>query len=274
MIHFVKKHIEINGLFINNSTVNKIIEQFKKKIINNKDILLEMYNIDISKSNQTTDIKKILELLDSYKNQETSSNKNKKIVLASYYGTPYITVNLCMQALLQKKAFLLAIEDSMLAVNKALIAIFNTILEEYKIIELVQIFNLPSNEEIKNISKSVDEVICIGNSDTYYQYRKMKINNLKFIQFKNMTIYCEDSKYESIQYELYKYATTNGIEVEIYDDIELNEFIECMKLDETIENVVVFTQKEATKKVIEDKLKNKKIYINKNPFKNEKFKIM
>jgi len=26
MIHFVKKHIEINGLFINNSTVNKIIE--------------------------------------------------------------------------------------------------------------------------------------------------------------------------------------------------------------------------------------------------------
>jgi len=89
-----------------------------------------------------------------------------------------------------------------------------------------------------------------------------------------MTIYCEDSKYESIQYELYKYATTNGIEVEIYDDIELNEFIECMKLDETIENVVVFTQKEATKKVIEDKLKNKKIYINKNPFKNEKFKIM
>lgn len=273
MINFIKKHKGINELYININMINEIIEKFKTQIIKNQDLLLEMHSIDITKCNQTTDINKIIELLEAYKDEKVSENKIKGIIIASYYGTPYITVNLCMQALLQRKAILLVTEDSMLAVNKALITIFNTILEEYKIAELVQIYNLPSNEEIKNISKDVDEVICIGNSDTYHQYRKMKINNLRFIPFKNMVIYSEDTKYEEIQHELYKYAITNGIEVEVYDDIELDEFIECMELDDWVENVVVLTQNDETKKAIKDKVKEKKLYINKNPFKNENFKI-
>ena len=273
MINFIEKHKKINELYINNNIINEIIEKFKTQIIKNQDLISKMYNIDITKSSQTTDINKILELLENYKNDKVTENKNKRIIIASYYGTPYITVNLCMQALLQRKAILLITEDSMFAVNKALITIFNTILEEYKIMELVRIFNLPSHEEIKNISKNADEVICIGNSDTYFQYKKMKIDNLKFIPFKNMAIYSEDTKYEEIQHELYKYAITNGIEVEVYDDIELEEFIECMELDEWVENVVAFTQNEETKKAIKDKLIDKKLYINKNPFKNENFKI-
>ena len=100
-----------------------------------------------------------------------------------------------------------------------------------------------------------------------------KIENLKFVPFKNMAIYTEDLKYEEIQHELYKYALTNGIEVEVYDDIEAEEFIECMELDNITENVVVLTEKENTKKIIQEQIKNKKIYVNKNPFKNENFKI-
>jgi len=273
MINFIKKHKEIDELYININMINEIIEKFKTQIIKNQHLILEMHSIDITKCTQSTDINKILELLDTYKNEKVNEHKNKGIVIASYYGTPYITVNLCMQALLQRKAILLVTEDSMLAVNKALITIFNALLEEYKIAELVKIYNLPSDEEIKNISKDTEEVICIGNSETYHQYRKIKINNLRFIPFKNMVIYSEDIKYEEIQHELYKYAITNGIEVEVYDDIELDEFIECMELDDWVENVVVLTQNEETKENIKDKLKEKKLYINKNPFKDEKFRI-
>jgi len=273
MIDFVQKHKEINQLYINVNQVNNIIERFKKEINKNKDLIQEMQKIDSTKCNQTVDINKIIELLDTYKNSEVRTNTTKEIVLVSYYGTPYITINLCIQALLQKKAIILATEDSMLAVNKVLVTIFNTILEEDKIEELVKIFNLQNCEEIKNISKNVNMVICIGNSNTYQQYKKMKIENLKFIPFKNMTIYSDNIKYEEIQHELYKYATANGIEVEVYDDIEADEFIECMELDDITENVVVLTENEDTKKIIQEQTKDKKIYLNKNPFKNENFKI-
>lgn len=273
MINFVQKHKKINQLYISVNQINNTIERFKQEITKNKDLILEMQRIDITKCNQTTDINKIIELLDAYKNENVSDTPKKEIIIASYYGTPYITVNLCIQALLKRKAILLVTEDSMLAVNKVLVTIFNTILEEYKIMELVKIFNLPNFEEINNISKDVDEVICIGNSNTYQQYKKMKIENLKFIHFKNMVIYTENLKYEDIQHELYKFATTNGIEVEVYDDVELDEFIECMELDSATENVVVLTEQEETKKIIQEKIKNKKIYVNKNPFKNENFKI-
>lgn len=273
MIDFVNKHKEINQLYINVNQINKIIEKFKQEITKNKDLIQEMQKIDNTKCNQTTDINKIIELLDAYKKSEVRTNTTKEIVLVSYYGTPYITVNLCIQALLQRKAILLATEDSMLAVNKVLVTIFNTILEDCKILALVKIFNLPKCEEIKIISKNVNDVICIGNSNTYQQYKKMKIEDLKFIPFKNMAIYSEDIKYEEIQYELYKYAIENGIEVEVYDDIELEEFIECMELDNMTENIVVLTDKEDTKKMVEEKIKGKKLYINKNPFKNENFKI-
>ena len=274
MINFVKKHKEVNQLYINDNQKNRIIDKFKDQIINNKDTILKMQNIDITKCNQTTDISKIIELLEEYKNDEVSSSSEKDIVLASYYGTPYITVNLCMQALLQKKAIIIVIEDSMLAVNEILITIFNKILEEYKIIDLVKLFNLPCNEDIKNILKDITSLICIGNSNTYQHYKKMKIEKLKFIPFKNMAIYSEDIKYEELQHQLYNYAITNGIEIEVYDDIEIDEFIECMELDDWIDNIVVLTQNEETKEKVKGKLKNKKIYVNQNPFKNENFKIM
>lgn len=274
MINFVNKHKEINQLYINDNQKNKIIDKFKNQIINNNDTISKMQNIDITKCNQTTDINKIIELLEEYKNEKVSSYTEKEIILASYYGTPYITANLCMQALLQKKAIIIVIEDSMLAVNEMLITIFNKILEEYKIIDLVKLFNLPSNEDIKNISKDITSLICIGNSNTYQHYKTMKVENLKFIPFKNMALYSEDIKYEELQHQLYKYAITNGIEVEVYDDIEIDEFIECMELDDWVDNIVVFTQNEETKEKVKEKLQTKKIYLNQNPFKNEDYKIM
>lgn len=274
MINFVNKHKAINQLYISDNKKNTIIDKFKKQIISNRDVISKMLHIDITKCNQTTDINKIIELLEEYKNEKVSSYTEKEIVLASYYGTPYITVNLCMQALLQKKAIIIAIEDSMLAVNEMLISIFNKILEEYKVIDLVKLFNLPSNEDINNISKDITSLICIGNSNTYQHYKTMKIENLKFIPFKNMAIYSEDIKYEELQHQLYKYAITNGIEVEVYDDIEIDEFIECMELDDWVDNIVVITQNEETKEKVKGKLQTKKIYVNQNPFKNENFKIM
>ena len=86
-----------------------------------------------------------------------------------------------------------------------------------------------------------------------------------------MAIYCDDKNYSELQLELYKYAVKNGIEAEVYDDLE--EFIECVQDDYKLELILVFTKNEKTKEILEKELENEKLYINKNPFKNESFKI-
>ncbi len=270
MIDFIKKNSKISDLYISKDVLLKIIKDFKNELLENKETLLNMYEIDKGKTNNFTSIETIIEIIDSYKNKEITKDK-KEIIVASYYGNPYITVNLCMQSLTKKKCSLLIIEDNMLALNKLIIAIFNNILKNYKIFNLVTLYNSVKLEEIKKIENMVSYIVCIGNSNTYYKYCKKEIKNVNYIPFKNLAIYCDNKKFEELKYKLYSYAIKNSIEVEIYDDID--EFIECVNLDKTLENVLILTEKDEEILKAENRIKKYKLYINDNPFKNEKFLI-
>ena len=271
MIEFVKESSKIKELYIDAVTLNRIIENFKTEIISKKDAFVELANIDKQKCNQIINIESILYLLEEFKDEDIIKRKEKEITLVSYYGSPYITINLCMQSLIQKRIILAVVEDNMLAVNKFLISIFNKILEEYRICKMINLYNLVKIEKIKEIEDSINNIICIGNTNTYYKYKKNGIKSIEYIPFKNMAIFCENDKFLEIQYELYKFACSIGLETEIYDDVE--EFIECVNLDDKLENVVIFTVEEKIIYDVESKIKNAKIYINKNPFKDEKFKL-
>lgn len=271
MIEFIKESSKMKELYIDAVTLNKIIENFKKEILDNKDTFLELANLDKQMCNQIINLNAILNLLEELKNESIVIRKEKEITLASYYGSPYITINLCMQSLIQRRIILVAVEDNMLAINKFLISIFNNILEEYKICKMINLYNLVKIEKIQEIEEYVNNIICIGNTNTYYKYKKKGIKNIEYIPFKNMAIFCEDDKFLEIQYELYKFASSIGIETEIYEDIE--EFIECVNLDDKLENIVVFTKKQEIIELVESEIKNCKLYINKNPFKGEKFKL-
>lgn len=73
--------------------------------------------------------------------------------------------------------------------------------------------------------------------------------------------------------ELYRYAIINGIEVEIYKDIDIEEFIECINSDAKLENIIIFTDNKEQEKKVRDEIKTGKLFINENPFKEEKYKI-
>lgn len=273
MINIIKENFKIKELYIDTNKFNEIAEMFKKELINNKDTFLRLSNIDIKNCNQITNLENILNLLESYKNQNIVKRNKKEITLVSYYGNPYITINLCMQSLLQKRFILATIEDNMISINKLLIDIFNSILTEYKICKMINLFNLVNIKEIEKIENHVNNIICIGNTNTYYKYEKNGIQKLKYIPFKNMAIYCDEEEYLELQSKLYRYAIANRIEVEIYED-DIEEFIECINMDDKLENVVILSKSEKTLKNIENKIKKCKVYINSNPFKNEKFKLL
>ena len=158
MIEFIKENSKIRELYIDTDTLNRIIGKFKKEIISKKETFFELANIDKKKCNQILKIESILDLLEEFKNETIVKRKEKQITLVSYYGSPYITINLCMQALIQKRIILAIVEDNMLCINKFLISIFNNILNEFKICKMIKLFNLVKIEEIKNLENIVDNI--------------------------------------------------------------------------------------------------------------------
>lgn len=125
MRDFIKENQEIKNLYITKETLNNIINSFKNEFKKQEQIFYEMYKLDNEKCKQVIDFNKILNLLEEYKKENILDKSEKKIVAVSYYGSPYITINLCMQALINKKAIIAIIGDQMLAVNSLIISIFN-----------------------------------------------------------------------------------------------------------------------------------------------------
>lgn len=257
-------------LYIGKDTINKIIEAYKKSILENEESIRKIYDIDKKDSGISFDIKRTINLLETYKNKEPIQNVNKQVICVTYYANPYITINLCMQALLKKTSIIALTEDGLVNTNMILIKIFNQVLEDFKICKIIDNKEL-TKEEKEYILKNQIKVICVGNTNTYCYFKKNNKKELKYVPFRNMAIYCDDKDYLDLQLELYKYAVKNGIEAEVYDDLE--EFIECVQDDYKLELILVFTKKEKNKEILEKELENEKLYINKNPFKNESFKI-
>ena len=270
MMKFISNNKEVKQLYLDKETLNKIIEDYKREILSNKENFIELYKIDQEVTDEVFNLNDVIKLLDLYKDEEIIK-KEKEIIISSFYGNPLITINSCMQSLLKNRGTILAIENNMFAVNRLLVTLFNNILGDYKIINMVELYNDLSIEEMKEAESIVDYIVCIGNTTTYYKLYKEDIKNLKYIPFKNTSLYCKDKAFEELKYEIYKYSIQKGLEIEIYED--LDEFISCTNINDEIENVVVFSNDKEEIKIIKESITKYSLYINENPFKEENFKI-
>lgn len=270
MLKFLEYSSKINELYIGKNTINKIIEEYKKSIIKNETTITKLYNIDKKYSDIEFNIKKVIDLLELYKKEEPIKDINKKLVCVTYYANPYITINLCIQSLLKKTAVMALTEDGLTETNRILIKMFNQVLEDFKICKMIETKELYKEEKTYILSHKINTV-CVGNTNTYWYFKKNNKKELNYIRFKNMAIYCDYNNYLDLQFELYNYAVKNGIEAEIYDDLE--EFIECTENNNELEFIITFIKNEKIKEKLKKKIEEKKLYINKNPFKNETFKI-
>lgn len=272
MIDFIKESTKVNNLYLDQTDLNKIIKEFKEVLIENKQKILEIYKIDNKNCMQSINFETMLDILKIYENEEINKKNKKTIVAVLYYGNPYITINLCIQALLQKKAIMALTYDSLVGINKFIIDIFNFILKKYRIASIIKLFNCVKTEEIKQVEKYMDRIICIGNTNLYYQLKKQDVKNLKYVPFKNMAIYCDEDEYSQLQFELYNYSTKIGIEAEICEE-DIEEFIEYVNLNNELENIVILSKSNEVVQKAKKEIKTYKVYINSNPFKEEKFKL-
>ena len=103
--------------------MNKIINESIKWFNENKNVLWKAYEADDSKFEY--EYTNIIKIIESYKEKEM---KKENIGLICFTdGNPYITVHLCMQAILNESLILICNQNKMNNLNKTIVKIFREI---------------------------------------------------------------------------------------------------------------------------------------------------
>ena len=244
-----------------------LIDSLKNAITNNSSLILNANKEDVKISKKEIKIKKLLDVIDRYKEtNEVSEIQGKQMIV--YKGDPYLTLHLCMQAITQKFQVMLLHDDFMLGVNKVLVAIVNNTLKELNISNFIEEKNHYTVSDIKNSMASYDHIAVIGDSDIY-QILEKDFNNIKYFSYNNIALYCNSSELEKLQEAIYIYANENQYELEVMCNDSIQEAIKTINSDTYKNTAILLTARKEDKDLFINEVKNKDIYINDNPFKEE-----
>lgn len=225
-----------------------MLSRIKKEIISNKEEIKKLEEIDNKYSKNKIQLENITKIVEYYKTKEIENLNEELYVYCN--GNTYIVLNLAMIAIIKNISMKINIDDNMLGVNKLIIEIINKILKENRINIKIEI-----TEKLNNSEK----IIFI---DRINDFNIIKNKNKKHIPYESIDIYSEENEYEELFEKIYEYAIDMNIDIDIFDD----EGIESMLKYGKGKNKLILTK---DKNIIE-RYKEKNIYINENPFKQEK----
>lgn len=264
---------ESTNISINKDRYKKILNDIMLEIKDNKEEFKRINDIDKNIYDTNIDIEKLVNIIKNSQEEELILNKDSKNILISYYGSPYITLELCIEAVKTNNKLILAIEDYMLGINKLIVNIVQNILNDYRIENKIFIFNLLDKNVIAQ-NTEIDKVICIGNKNTFELYKKIQISNLIYYPFNNIDLYCDTDELEELQEMIYQYAEKNFIDLEIYDEFEnINRAVEYLNKYGNKFCTVLLTKSKENEEIFRNNIISKYIFVNENPFGKYEFNI-
>ena len=262
------------NISINKDRYKKILNDIILEIKDNKEEFKRVNDIDGNVYDTNIDIEKLINIIKDSQEKELILEPNSKNILISYYGSPYITLELCIEAIKTNNKLILAIEDYMLGVNKLIVNMVQNILNDYRIENKIFIFNLLDKNAITQNNSDIDKIICVGNKNTFELYKKMQVNNLIYYPFNNIELYCDTDELEELQEMIYQYAEKNFIDLEIYDEFEnINKAVEYLNKYGNKFCTVLLTKSKENEEIFRNNIISKYIFVNENPFGKYEFNI-
>ncbi len=260
---------EASRYTLSQKTLNSLLDNLRENIIKNSNLIMDANKIDVKHNKKQIKVKELIEIIEKYRKVDCVLNDDERRIVI-YKGDPYLTLHICLQAVVQRTKVLLIYEDFMLAVNEILLKLINDILEEYKIFNLIYKMDNFSKKEFNKVKNFYDKTIIIGDT-TIYQI--LSEENIKFYPYNNIALYCDSDDLQKLQEAIYIYSNENEFEIEIFHDETLEEVIEIINSDKTKDIAILLTKDDKNKSVFIDKIKGKTIFVNENPFKSEVGKI-
>ena len=245
--------------------INKIIKEIKL----NEETIKKMNDIDSKYYDMKINIESIIDILKIFKNYKIKNQNVTKSALTIASGNPYITIAICMKAIIENRNQIVDIEQRMLAVNAILVSIIQKVIKENNKRIEIKIENDVTKEWINN--NNIEDIEIIDNIEKYNELKNniKSIKNIKSIHLLDIELYTDaEEELQELQDTIYDYCTENFIGIEIYKEKNINELInKVSKIGDKNWLVILSKETNITEEEIKQKTKYKKVTINKNPFK-------
>ncbi len=242
---------------ITSNTLSKVFVDLEKQIDEHSQTIEALLKIDKKYNKAKISSKLLKNVIENLKSEKLDIQQEQKIVI-NYNGNPCITLNLCILAILTKNIIILDYSNNWEGINSFLIQTVNNVLKNYKTDNLIHLKENERNDE--------DKIICIDDINKYNSYLRERNKKVKFYSFNYIDFYSDCDEYEEIEELIQQIAEENQIPIEIYSELETKDAVQMIK-NGLGKIVVILTNNKETEHIFEENIKNKKIYINKNPFK-------
>lgn len=246
---------------INNEISSKIFEEKLKKV----------QNIDFNHYSKKITVNKLKKIIKEYKSEERKDIKLKNLLIL-LPGNPEIVFKICLEILKYDLDALIVIQDFCLGQNTLIIEMINEVIKKNNLKRKIEFKNLLDDSEIIKKSQEYNKVICVGDSNLYNRL-KNKITNIELNSYGILEIYSDSDEFEELEQAFFEFCYENEFEIENYSDLNFEDCIRLINKSGYKFCSVLFSKDEIKQKVFKESVNSKYIIINKNPFKEIKFKI-
>ncbi len=226
-----------NALAVKKSDLNKkiktIIEQIKKAIIDNKDLIIQANEIDKNKDNgfiiDFDVIDNIFDLIDSETilfGDVTLSQKDddKKLIYGKQImdvgnvvvindGNTYVLIEMILRNILAGNTAIYANNGYMYGTNNLLVQIIQDVLEHYDISRnLVQNFVTDDFDIVLNNFANINLVVCIGDNELQNIILKSSRNKTIVSGYEHFDLYIEDTTH----LDFLNNIMNTGLDIKLY----------------------------------------------------------
>ena len=251
----------------------KLLNEIKESVIKDKEFFEQAIQLDFEKWKKKIDLAIFSKLIDEYiemeKNNHTikieEGNTQIEKIVVSYYGNPYVTLILCIQAIIYQKQLLLETGEFMLSTNTFIVNMVNEILKENHLPKLL-IHCIEILDKKAIITNNIKTII-IGATQSKAEY----LGKYIYIPYNNYIIYCVNEELEDLCRSIYEYSSNNFFEAEVLFEEDIEEAIGIINLHQDC-IAVILTKDTNLQKLFRERIKNK-LYINENPFSKEEINI-
>ena len=233
-------------------TLNDIIAAF----YSNKERLEKASNSD--NSDFKFNFNKSIDILNRFKEFKSAFLQKKSLVVTN--GNPYITVILCMQAISQNISLCINVQDTMFELNSTIVNIFDSYLNE----DGPKIAKYMTVDEFKNAN--VDDIVVIDDKSKFYFLRDELKIKVRYVSLLNIDLYTDSDEQTSLTNTINEYCNQRYIGLDIHKNQTIDDFVEETNKYEGGNVALILTKENVNQMDIYDKLPDKKVYFNCNPF--------
>lgn len=248
---------------------SKMIKNIIELIKDNSQVYNKLIKIDNDISRVEINLNKLIEVIDDYKDFEIKNIPKRKIIV-NHYGNPYITAKLCLEAICNNTDLIIGINDLCYSVNKAIVKTINDVAKDYKIDIKLELMNELVLDGYSNIYK----VVCLGDSNTYMDFRKNNNFRVEYVPLYDINIYYDSYDFEELANSIGDYAIQNFGEIEVYDESQdFDDVIQCINDDFEKYCSVILSKDKDKQNRFKNEINSKIICINENPFRKFKLEV-